>query len=323
MYPNIEIKFLTPSQMEKAKDIDWRYEHVTKENLGFADPKKNRIYIRAGLENMLTQYLINHEMEHLFELEGTDEDVNGIRHKKFFKDTIMRHIFPILMSVVGTAFGGPIGGALGAFGGNTIGNTVATGKPNWGQSAIGAGTSLAGGLIGKGVGSALGKMGTETASKTPQMFGSQMGYNVGGTNAAGQAMRYGTPIFSSAAAGAGNFLSKEASTTGLGMLFSGPSSSGQGFNEPNWSGFSNNAPIPSNTFGKSMGAPGYTAPSGFGTGGQSGSIGIPTIGTGQAGIALGTQQQQGTSGGRGMNDIWGQNQSFNPMNMPGFQPMAI
>lgn len=52
-------------------------------SLGFADKLNNRIFVRDTGVDMLNKYLVNHEVEHLFEAEGTDEDaeVPGIRHK--------------------------------------------------------------------------------------------------------------------------------------------------------------------------------------------------------------------------------------------------
>lgn len=98
MKSNIQIKFLTLDQMCDAKNIDWRYEHVGIDNLGFADKAKNRVYVRAGLEPELTKYLIDHELEHLFEMEGTDEDEHGIRHKK--KGNVFRAIAEFIGKII-------------------------------------------------------------------------------------------------------------------------------------------------------------------------------------------------------------------------------
>lgn len=127
---NIEIKFLTPKEMANAKQIDWRYEHVDKDNLGFADPKKNRVYVRAGLEKELTKYLMNHELDHLFELEGTDEDAHGIRHKKFWKQILAPIMFGPLHPFI-TGGKDKLGRALGIlgnmFGGFAVGGPVGLG----------------------------------------------------------------------------------------------------------------------------------------------------------------------------------------------------
>lgn len=96
MQSNIEIKFLMPDELRNARNMDYRYENVDETNLGFADKVKNRIFVRAGLSEDLTKYLISHELEHLFEFEGSHEDEHGIRHKKntigSFFDTIFNPV---------------------------------------------------------------------------------------------------------------------------------------------------------------------------------------------------------------------------------------
>lgn len=283
MSSNIEIKFLTPKEMENAGKIDYRYEHVKSDNLGFADKLKNRVYVRAGLDPELTKYLINHEVSHLFEIEGTDEDENGIRHKgNFWKEQAWNEpvgqganpppeargnngVLPAIIGMIGTAIGqswlGPllsgsmgaagkaIGQGLGAFGGSATGNALATGNPQWTQS-IGSGVSA-------GVGS---------------MFGD--------------------------AAGA-------ATNTGFGLMnSSNPTFNGMFSEQP--SGFSSGVPSDSNTYGQGFGLPSASAPSGVGSGGQTGSLGLQgtNSGTGQAGITLGAQKgidnvNQGGVGGFG------------------------
>lgn len=122
-----EVKFLTKSEMTKARDMDYRYEHVDDNNLGFADKSKNKIYIRAGLNTELTKYLISHEFEHLLEEEGTHEDEHGIRHKKFFKDILSPVYDPF--NTLGTRGGHPFAGVGDALKGAGEGFIGAGGNP--------------------------------------------------------------------------------------------------------------------------------------------------------------------------------------------------
>lgn len=176
MSSTIQIKFLTLEEMARASELDPRYEFVGVDNLGFADKEKNKVFVRADVEPQLTRYLIDHELEHLFEMEGTDEDENGIRHKK--KGGFMRIFVPIVGAILGSLVGGPVGGSLlGGLLGGTAGTAVgtgtgamlggvagssATGKPNWLGNTIGGATAG----VGSGLGSALSGLGSGTASST-------------------------------------------------------------------------------------------------------------------------------------------------------------
>lgn len=90
----IEIQILSREEMNNAHELDDRYQGVDETNLGFSDPLKNRVYVIASKDKELMQYLINHEVEHLFEEKGTHEDEHGIRHKKggFFQNFILPSI---------------------------------------------------------------------------------------------------------------------------------------------------------------------------------------------------------------------------------------
>lgn len=94
-----EVRFLSKKEMTNAKDLDPRYEGVDDDNLGFADPKTNRIFVLASEDTEFMKYLVNHELEHLLEEKGTHEDDAGIRHKKggFFKN-LLPFISPIPVS---------------------------------------------------------------------------------------------------------------------------------------------------------------------------------------------------------------------------------
>ena len=187
MSSTIQIKFLSLDEMANARDIDERYENVGVDNLGFADKDKNRVYVRAGLEPQLQTLLIDHELSHLFELEGTDEDEHGIRHKK--KGGFMKIFMPIigailgsiLMPGVGTALGlGGLGGAAGLGAATGVGSMLggvagssATGKPNWLGNAVGGAAS--------GVGAGLGSL---ASGGLPSGAGITMGQGAGGGSGA-------------------------------------------------------------------------------------------------------------------------------------------
>lgn len=306
MQSQIEIKFLTPKEMANAGSIDWRYGKVDDSNLGFADKTKNRVYVRAGLDPELTKYLINHEVSHLFELEGTDEDENGIRHKKggfmnFLKvfydplnlwgwtgvegkdrqsapftstrgglgsaGTLIGSLLGSLIPGGGAIIGPAIGAALGNMAGGVTESSIA-GKPNWAGNAVNAG--ITGGTSALG-----GALGMPGVTKNP-------GANFAGTMA-GQAF------------GSGN-------ATDFGKIGTRNDFGGMWNTTP--SGFGD-ITMPANSLGQGFGLPGNTSPGGVGTGGQTGSLGLQgsNMGTGQAGITLGGQKgidnvnNSGTAGG--------------------------
>lgn len=132
--PKYQIMFLSKKEMDSIHYAVPRYEHVDGENLGFADPKTNRVFVLGGLDKELTKYLINHELEHLLEEKGTHEDEHGIRHKKggFFKNLFdpvgIFHAGNILGvgGKTGLLQGGANGGGLlgsllnGSFGGGNV-----------------------------------------------------------------------------------------------------------------------------------------------------------------------------------------------------------
>lgn len=99
-----------PRSVTRGSDIS--------DSLGFADPSTNSAYIRNTGVAELNKYLINHEFEHLLEEEGTHEDSNGIRHKKFFKDVTVPGL---VGAVTGFLGGGPTGAAAGGLLGATKG----------------------------------------------------------------------------------------------------------------------------------------------------------------------------------------------------------
>src|SRR3990167_9930275 len=82
MSDNITVRVLSDSDFDNLGYEDTRGADVSA-SLGFADVKKRRVYVRDTGVHDLNKYLLNNELEHLFEEKGTDEDPNveGIRHK--------------------------------------------------------------------------------------------------------------------------------------------------------------------------------------------------------------------------------------------------
>ena len=293
MKSNIQVKFLSEEEMANAKDIDWRYEHVGADNAGFADKLNNRIYVRKGYDTELNKLLIQHELEHLFELEGTDEDEFGIRHKKKSGGGggFMSWLLPAVLAVVGTALGGwglpaagvamglgGLGGIAGSVGATALGSGVGSmlggatgssmvGKPNWGQNAMqGLQTGVTAG-IGKGLGAATGS----------DWIGN---------------------------------LSGQGANLGMGMLTSPSSRSGYSSGIP--TGWTNEAPpIPDSSYG--FGQQGSESITDIG--GMAGLSKKPlNPGLGQAGIALGSgsQDMEGVGqGGNAMDSMF--NQQIDPI----------
>lgn len=87
-----EIKVLSSKEFDEVAKSDPRYSHVDDTNLGFADVKHNRVFVKDTGVHELNAYLIKHEIDHLVEEHATDEDSNGIRHKKFFKELFLPSI---------------------------------------------------------------------------------------------------------------------------------------------------------------------------------------------------------------------------------------
>ena len=87
-----EIKVLSSDEFDRVSKSDPRYSYVDGSNLGFADRKKGKAYVRQTHIHELNKYLISHELEELEEDDSLHEDANGIRHKKgpkLFKDIIL------------------------------------------------------------------------------------------------------------------------------------------------------------------------------------------------------------------------------------------
>jgi len=100
-----QIKFL------RNEDFDSLPEEITRgsdisDSLGFYNPYNKSIYIRDTGYSKVNEYLMDHEISHIVEKEATDEDENGIRHKKFFKEMFLPFITGGLIS------GGQTGGVF-------------------------------------------------------------------------------------------------------------------------------------------------------------------------------------------------------------------
>ena len=88
-----------------SKDFDKLPYDGISDSLGIADVKKNRVFVRNTGIHEINRYLINHEIDHLVEEHATDEDANGIRHKKgpkIFKDIFL----PAITGGISSAIGG-------------------------------------------------------------------------------------------------------------------------------------------------------------------------------------------------------------------------
>lgn len=85
MKPVYEIKFLGSKDFDKLPKSETSGSDIS-DSLGFYNPHTNRIFIRHTAIPELDKYLLEHEFAHLIEKEPTDEDENGVRHKKFFKE---------------------------------------------------------------------------------------------------------------------------------------------------------------------------------------------------------------------------------------------
>lgn len=140
MAKKYEVILVSPKEYDAVAKSDPRYRNVG-DSMGFADPLKQRAYVRNTNVMELNKYLIEHEFEHLLEEHATDEDEHGIRHKskfvKFLGDMGRVSAAPFTgglslskgqRDAIGQAIPNElqaalpaIGGALGSFGGPTTG----------------------------------------------------------------------------------------------------------------------------------------------------------------------------------------------------------
>src|SRR3990167_3656820 len=111
MPTGLKIEVVSPAKWERLRTSGAACDCVT-ESLGFADPTKQRAYVRDTAIPEVNKYLLNHELDHLLESEGTDECPHGMRHKKFFKEIMA----PIALPIIGGLLGGPLGAGFGTLG---------------------------------------------------------------------------------------------------------------------------------------------------------------------------------------------------------------
>ncbi len=131
---NIKIKILSSEEFDRLPVSETRGADV-RASIGFADTERGKIFVRDTGVDILNKYLIDHEVEHLFEAEGTDVDehVPVIRHKLFAA------ALPLLAKAGGALLGGAkaVGSGIGA-GASLLGGAA----KGIGSTAVGAGKSL-------------------------------------------------------------------------------------------------------------------------------------------------------------------------------------
>src|SRR3990167_2606639 len=165
MPTGLKIEVVSPAKWERLRTSGAACECV-EDSLGFADPTKQRAYVRDTAIPEVNKYLLNHELDHLLEEEGTDECPHGMRHKRGF--------FQNLAAVAAAPFTG--GASL--FSGSAQQHPVigSVGGPlnqiaNFGASLLPIGGGIAGGLIGGPAGAAagagLGSLGSNFAKGQP------------------------------------------------------------------------------------------------------------------------------------------------------------
>ena len=160
---SIKIKILSNNEFERLPSTITRGADIS-QSIGFADTERKAIYVRDTGIDPLNKYLIDHELEHLFEAEGTDVDseVPVIRHKFFSA---------LLPAIMGAAKAG--GGAL-VSGAKAGGGALLSGAKSLGTGTLGAA---------KGAGSFLKGTGKSLMSS----FTPQASAGAAGVNAIGQA----------------------------------------------------------------------------------------------------------------------------------------
>ena len=100
MSQRFEVQLLSPDEYEDVVLSDPRYLNAS-ESMGFADPQAGKAFVRNTHWQELNKYLIDHEFSHLLNPEdGTDQDENGIYHKKAFKQVILPAVAPFISPFV-------------------------------------------------------------------------------------------------------------------------------------------------------------------------------------------------------------------------------
>ncbi len=130
------------------------------DSLGFADPATGDAFIRKTGVKEFDMATIQHEIDELLSTESFHQDVDGIRHKKFFKQVAIPALATLAGALVGAPFLGALGAPLGAAAGSAIQQQVQHGK----ISPLQTGLSAIGGAVG-GPGIKAGFAGAKAAGK--------------------------------------------------------------------------------------------------------------------------------------------------------------
>lgn len=182
-----QVKVLDENDYVRIVKANPRYKMAI-DSLGFADPSRRMAFVRDTESEALNKYLVEHEFEHLLEEHATDEDANGIRHKKGFKDigrnlaaisaapftgglsflgtnekgredirqAIPKEVVdagPIAGGLLGFGLGGPLGAGLGAAAGRAGKELLENNDPNQSLASRVMGNSAKSGLSGFAAGS--------------------------------------------------------------------------------------------------------------------------------------------------------------------------
>ena len=112
MAQHFEVQLLSPTEYENVVASDPRYVNAS-DSAAFADPDTGKAFVRDTQWPELSRYLVDHELEHLFNPEDrADRDEHGIYHKKFFR-RFLSPIIRFLLPLGGALAAGPAGAALG------------------------------------------------------------------------------------------------------------------------------------------------------------------------------------------------------------------
>lgn len=232
MGKNFTAQILTSEEFDSLP-----YRNIS-DSLGIADVQKGLVFVRDTGVHELNMETLQHEIDHLVEKYATDEDEDGIRHKKF-KDVLKNVVAPVALSLIPGV--GPV--LAGAYSGiNTYQDTGSIGKSllsgglsfaggKLGQSTKGymsgvAGSKAAGGgIIGQTLSGAKGILGMGT-SLPSTLNGTSQAANIAGQGASKIASGFVPGVASTGAAGSGALSAVGAGVTGASGLLGGLKLSG-------------------------------------------------------------------------------------------------
>ena len=101
------LQYLNDRQFEALSVINPRYKN-TKDDLGFADMRTNRIFVRKTGNSVIDQFITNHEIEEILAKNSSHQDEFNIRHKK---GGALRTFLPIAAAFI-PGIGPPLAAAL-------------------------------------------------------------------------------------------------------------------------------------------------------------------------------------------------------------------